>query len=53
MMAGLVDADKKLIFCGATIISDKDVLTAAHCLTDADIRRIGVLIGEHDVNTGK
>jgi len=53
MMAGLVDPFLKDVFCGATIISVKYVLTAAHCLTDRNTNSVGVLVGDHDLSTGK
>ncbi|KAH0949026.1 hypothetical protein HN011_009426 [Eciton burchellii] len=53
MMAGIVDSEERLLFCGATIISQKYVVTAAHCLDSRDIRELGIVVGEHDVTTGK
>ncbi|XP_070169078.1 venom serine protease 34-like [Polyergus mexicanus] len=49
MMCGLVDSTNKLIYCGCTIISQQYVLTAAHCIENKDIVKIGVVVGEHDV----
>lgn len=51
-MAALYDNINKEIYCGATIISNEYVLTAAHCI-DRHISRIDVLVGEHDISTGK
>ncbi|XP_011879072.1 PREDICTED: venom serine protease 34-like [Vollenhovia emeryi] len=52
MMAGLVDPFQRDVFCGATIISERHVITAAHCLTDRNPNNIGVLVGDHDLSTG-
>ncbi|KAH0566769.1 hypothetical protein KQX54_003968 [Cotesia glomerata] len=36
--------------CGATIINDKQVITAAHCIHNNVPGDIGVLVGEHDLS---
>ncbi|CAD6234362.1 GSCOCT00001853001.2-RA-CDS [Cotesia congregata] len=51
MMAGLVDALGRIVFCGSTIINTQQVLTAAHCVNSRSAYNIGVLIGEHDIST--
>lgn len=52
MMAGLVDTGIKELYCGATIISNQYVLTAAHCVDGRKINNIKIVVGEHDVTTG-
>lgn len=52
MMAGLVDGIKQELFCGATIISKSYALTAAHCLMQVQPRKIGLLVGDHDISVG-
>ncbi|KAK0085178.1 hypothetical protein PV325_005633 [Microctonus aethiopoides] len=52
MMAGLVDFILKIVYCGATIVNNQQVITAAHCVQRKIIEEIGVLVGDHDLNTG-
>lgn len=54
MMAGLVDVsnDQPLLYCGATIIARNYAVSAAHCVTDRDITKLGLVVGEHDTTTG-
>ncbi|XP_011643414.1 venom serine protease 34-like [Pogonomyrmex barbatus] len=54
MMAGLVDYMKRDIVCGCTIISKQYITTAAHCLEQIqNINNFGIVVGEHDLKTGK
>ncbi|XP_062558111.1 venom serine protease-like [Armigeres subalbatus] len=52
MVAGLVSSSAKKVFCGATIISNRHALTAAHCLTGQRITNTALLVGDHDISTG-
>lgn len=52
-MGGLIELSSKDLFCGATIISGKYGLTAAHCLTGKHAQEIGFLVGDHNINTGE
>ena len=51
-MTGIVDLNTNTLFCGATIIYDQYILTAAHCLYEKNINEIVAVVGEHDVSTG-
>lgn len=51
-MAGLVSKMTSAIYCGATIVSSKYVVTAAHCLRVTTTANTVVVVGEHNVKTG-
>uniref|UniRef100_A0A146LZD5 Venom serine protease 34 n=2 Tax=Lygus hesperus TaxID=30085 RepID=A0A146LZD5_LYGHE len=51
-MAVFVHGSSRSTWCGATIISSRAVLTAAHCTAGNNPSDYGILVGEHDVSKG-
>ncbi|XP_063975616.1 venom serine protease 34-like isoform X2 [Diachasmimorpha longicaudata] len=49
MMAGLIDLSVRYVYCGATIINHRQVITAASCLDGRDLQLLAVLVGDHDL----
>ncbi|XP_066140920.1 venom serine protease-like [Euwallacea fornicatus] len=52
-MAALISLESGLLYCGAHIISDRFVLTAAHCVYAKDPKTLGILVGDHNITAGE
>uniref|UniRef100_A0AB38ZEH6 Venom S1 protease 1 n=1 Tax=Oncocephalus sp. TaxID=2944721 RepID=A0AB38ZEH6_9HEMI len=48
-MCGIIEMAKKHLFCGASIITAYHALTASHCTYPNRGKKLGLLVGGHDV----
>lgn len=60
MVAGIIFNPKSVtppinkddLICGGTIISSQYVITAGHCIVDRKSKQLGVLVGDHNIDSG-
>lgn len=50
-MANLRYSNMKKVICGAVVVSDTHVLTAAHCMSGLIMKRVRVTVAEHNLQT--
>nr|QHB21557.1 venom S1 protease 12 [Platymeris rhadamanthus] len=50
LMAGIMDMDKKHLFCGATILTPNHAISASHCTQPYKGKKLGLVVGAHDVS---
>lgn len=52
-MGALVDFVIQEVYCGAVVIATKYAMTAAHCVFNRQPTAIGLLVGDHNLTSGK
>ncbi|KAH1027471.1 venom serine protease 34 [Dendroctonus ponderosae] len=51
-MVGIVSFSTKSLVCGGHIISDRYLLSAAHCVFQKDPNELAILAGDHNITSG-
>jgi len=52
LFSGLATNTAAKVYCGATIVSSKFCVTAAHCLRVTTVANTGIIVGDNDISTG-